>query len=247
MSKIYEALQQAQREQGRVRKLPVVPTPTVPRGSPARNLELSMEKEVISLYQTIDSLLPNLAKKVIQFIGSLEGEGTSTIAREFARVSATTFNDRVLLLDGNRNKPSLHLVFNLRPKYGWEDVLGDGEAIDKAVYQIGDSSLFVCPVSPHSPMSTQSVDTPKLKDLLEGLRQRFDLVLIDSSPANTSPDGIAFCPRVDGVVLILGAEKTRWQVIERVKEQITKNGGNVLGMVFNKRRYYIPDFIYRRL
>ena len=43
------------------------------------------------------------------------------------------------------------------------------------------------------------------------------------------------------------AERTRRQVVENVKNKIARNGGNIIGVVFNKRKYYIPEFIYRRL
>jgi Mrp family chromosome partitioning ATPase len=46
---------------------------------------------------------------------------------------------------------------------------------------------------------------------------------------------------------VLEAEKTRWPVAENTKQMIEKNGGKVLGVVLNKRQFYIPDFIYRRL
>jgi Mrp family chromosome partitioning ATPase len=73
------------------------------------------------------------------------------------------------------------------------------------------------------------------------------LILIDSPPATISSDGLAISKKVDGVVLVLEAENTRWPIVESVKSLIERNGGNLLGMVFNKRRYYIPDSIYRRL
>jgi Mrp family chromosome partitioning ATPase len=52
---------------------------------------------------------------------------------------------------------------------------------------------------------------------------------------------------VDGVVLVVEAEKTRWQVVENLKEKIQNVGGNIIGVVFNKRRFYIPEALYKRL
>jgi Mrp family chromosome partitioning ATPase len=52
---------------------------------------------------------------------------------------------------------------------------------------------------------------------------------------------------VDGVVLVLEAEKTRKPVAENLKNRILQNGGNILGMVFNNRRYHIPESVYKRL
>jgi Mrp family chromosome partitioning ATPase len=79
------------------------------------------------------------------------------------------------------------------------------------------------------------------------LRQRFDLILIDSPPATTSPDGLALSSKVDGIVLVVEAEKTRWPVAESTKNRILSSGGKILGIVLNKRRYHIPDFVYKRL
>jgi len=49
------------------------------------------------------------------------------------------------------------------------------------------------------------------------------------------------------VVLVLAAEETRWPVAERVKDNIERSGGRVLGIALNKRRYHIPAFVYQRL
>ena len=84
-------------------------------------------------------------------------------------------------------------------------------------------------------------------EFLDKLRQRFDLILVDTPAANTSSDGLTVAGQMDGVVLIVEAENTRWQVINAVKDKLTKAGGNVLGMVFNKRRCYLPSFIDKRL
>ena len=61
------------------------------------------------------------------------------------------------------------------------------------------------------------------------------------------PDGPALVSQVDGVILVVEAEKTRWQVALSAKEKIIKSGGTILGTVFNKRKYYIPEYIYKYL
>ncbi len=90
-------------------------------------------------------------------------------------------------------------------------------------------------------------DDPRSKELLDRLRENFNLVIIDSPPIPALPDCLAISSRVDGVVLVVEAETTRWPIVEKVKQRIIKNRGNVLGIVLNKRHYYIPEWIYRRL
>lgn len=84
-------------------------------------------------------------------------------------------------------------------------------------------------------------------NLIDDLRQQFDLIIFDSPSAIGSTDAIALAAASDGVVLVVEAEKTRRQVVQEIKTRMEKAGGNILGVILNKRRNYIPRFIYRRL
>lgn len=254
MSKIYEALEQAQKERKGVEPLTVaeIPVPeaesTYDQESEVYSFELEMEEEMLHLYHTIESLLPDQRKKVIQFIGSGEGEGTSTIAREFARVTIMRLGQSVLLLDADRHNPTQHFFCNVSPEYCLDDIVQAGsEDPDKALYQVGTSSLFVSLISRNSNSGSNIFDSAGVERIWEALKARFDLILIDSPPATMSPDGFGIFKKADGVVIVVEADRTRWPVVESVKEKILQHGGNILGVVLNKRRYHIPDFLYRRL
>ena len=244
MSKIYEALQHAYQEKKGDQKLPEVLLPLNPD---LKALDQEIAEEMLSLYKTIEAILPHLKQKTIQFIGSREGEGTSTIAREFARISATRIGKSVLLLDGDRHQTTQKDYFALKSNYSWLDALIKTDCVDNALYQIGESKLFVSPSCNSSTSTPEMFDSPRFDSFWRTLRDRFDLVLIDSPPLTISPDGLAIAGRVDGVILVLEAEKTRWQTAKNVKDSITRVGGQVLGLVLNKRRYYIPESIYKIL
>jgi len=243
MAKIYEALEQAQRERMRVESPFPVPAPEDPRKRPP---DSAMHQEMALLYQQIDSRLNGSPKKVIQFIAAREGEGTSTIVQEFARTSATILGKSVFLFDAD--------VGNALPfPTGGAGENGDGqdfpdpEPVEGNVPRDEPASTAVCLIPQTACGIRKYFYSPQIDSFWENLRKRFDLVLIDSPPFQSSPDGIAIARRVDGVVIVLEAEKTRWPVAERLKEQILLNGGNILGLVFNKRRYYIPEYVYKRI
>jgi len=248
MSKIYEALQHARKEVEVIQPPQMVPVQQqslnvyTPEGE-----ETGQEKALLSLYQRIDALLAGARQKVVQFIGSRAGEGASTITREFAKICANKLNKSVLIMDADQQNPKQHTLSGFTPEYGWEDVLKNGGDIDKAIYKMKESSLYICPVSPNVVITHHIFDSPKIVDLWSKLKEHFDLVLVDSPPATTSPDGIAISRHVDGVILVLEAEKTRWPVAIKAKETIEQHGGKLLGVVFNKRQFYIPDSIYRKL
>lgn len=263
MTKIYEALERA-KKQARVfdkaREEKAQSEVPAERDLPARKLDaltvlphtpqedLSLEDEMIALYQTIDSLLPSINHKVIQFIGSRQGEGTSTIVREFARAVALKLDKLVLLLDLYRHSPNLRLFFEAETEHcDLGDIIEKNLPIDKALVQVQNSKLYVSPLFQQTTLTPHMLDTPQTNGFWKSLRERFDFILIDSPPAALSADGFAMVRRADGVVLVVEAEKTKWPVAASVKDKIIQHGGNVLGVVFNRRKYYIPGWLYRRI
>jgi protein-tyrosine kinase len=242
VSKIYEALQQAQGDRQ------AVPEPRL--GGPARvgaAAAPGLETEMLGLYRALDNVFPGLHQKVILFLGAKGGEGTSTVVSNLAWVAAERLKRKVVVLDTDTLHPTQHRLLGIIPAVGWDDVLRGVHPAEKAIYQTNRERLWVVPVSPNRAGTVQVIDAPGMEDFLGALRECFDLVLIDCAPATVFPDSIALSRKADGVVLVIEAESTRWPVAETVHQQITNAGGKVVGVVFNKRRYYIPEFVYNRL
>ncbi len=209
--------------------------------------ETDMEPEVIDLYRHIDALLPNTQKMVLQFIGSRAGEGVSTIVREYAAMAETRLGKTVLILDANQNEREQQRFFRTTNSRGWDEAVSESDAMEKSMCRVGDSNLYVSGLSRCSNEITLLFDACQLKNFFTTLKMRFDLVLIDSSPVTTGTDCMALTRCTDGVVLVVEAEKTRKPVAENMVANIRKSGGNLLGMVFNKRRYHIPASVYKLL
>ncbi len=243
MSKIYEALENAHQEK---RGLSGKSPDPLDKKSLSGIENIELEEEMIHLYQTINSLLHKTEKKIVQFIGSRKGEGTSTLVREFAKVCSSKLNISVLLLDANVQSSHTSL-FNIRPESGLAEVVKDQKTVKEIIHQIGESSLHIGQITLNGDYITSIFNSPKLEGVLGELKQKFDLILIDSPSVDESTDIIALSQKVNGVVLVVEAENTRWPVANAVKERIENHGGNILGVILNKRKYYIPDFIYRRL
>jgi Mrp family chromosome partitioning ATPase len=242
MSKILEALDNAQADAraGGVQNEAAPSGPAArPDGAPGaiRFSRVSMEEEMIALRQRLDALLPDQPTRAIAFIGSREGEGTSTVVEEFARHSATRFDQRVLLL-----KMDLH-----GPAEGVPGTGSGGAAADARLRTPGGGMLDIAPLPQVFLSASHATDSQGPAAVWARLRAAYDLILVDAQPATSSPQGLAVSRQVDGVVLVLAAEDTRWPVAGRVKQSLERSGGRVLGVVFNKRQYHIPRCIYQRL
>jgi hypothetical protein len=85
------------------------------------------------------------------------------------------------------------------------------------------------------------------RDCINLLRSEFDYALIDCSSLKESSDLLSVAPFVDGVILVIEANRTRREQIQHAERTIEKAQGKLLGHILNKRTYMIPDWIYRRL
>ncbi len=240
MSKIYEALEQAQKGQANA-------DPGKAARGPACMQVQDIGEEMMALHCNLDTMIPKQGCRAVQFIASSEGEGTSTIAREFAKVAAEKTGDAVLLVDTDNRNPNQHDAFEIRPGNDWLESIRGNIPLEQTMARVGNGKLYVGMISRDGDLSSQLMQSPEFAAFWKSISERFDFILIDSPPLSISADGLLLSKWVDGVVLVVEAEKTRWPVVQTSRDKITGSGGNVLGVVLNKRKYYIPEYIYSRL
>jgi Mrp family chromosome partitioning ATPase len=244
LSSVYEALQRV-RQGGRDRVLPAeraghgveLPPPTRASGPIA--------VELTPLLSAIRPLLHGTKGVVLHFVAAALGEGTSTIAREFALLAGTTGRRRTLLIDGVQRDLTTARFFNCNTSRG----LIDGEWIgyDQSTLQItvpGTSLAVACLIGERG---DGPADAATLSALYQQLRDQFEVIVVDC-PAMESGEYSTLSPdEADGIFLVIRAESTRPAVITHAKALVEQAGGRFLGAVLNARRNYIPGFLYRLL
>jgi len=164
-------------------------------------------------------------------------EGKSTVAAQLANIAAEGL--RVLLIDANG---------------AWSNVR---RAMQEAAYpgmaQLDDTRSDETHqrhnVPPHvlqEALGNGSCEADQRRELLQTLTSKYDLLIADL-PAVNAPGSMEWAPTLDGMLLIVEAERVRWQVAARGVRLLEQAGGRVLGSVINKRRNHIPDWLYWRL
>jgi protein-tyrosine kinase len=204
-----------------------------------------LREEMLLLHQSINVRLPDVRRRVIHFTAAQRGEGTSTIVRAYALALSGTLGQSVLIVDANEESAAQHALLGVKSPDGRGDALAR-DGVGGTIYRTAYSNLSITPFSRRESMVPSVFDEGALTSVFAELRNRFETVLVDSSPV-VRPGALAVSSRADGVVLVLEADRTRWPVAARAKASIERRGGNVLGVVLNKRRYYIPEAIYRWL
>lgn len=195
---------------------------------------------------------PDAKVKTLLFTSPTEGEGASTVLTDFAIFLASQ-GEKVLLVDANFQSPSLHERFHLGSENGLVELLLQKSTLQQVIKETGVSNLSIITIGMADHKPTTVEDEPfnpshvpnALDPYLEKLREEMDWVLFDAPSVNHLDEGLALSGKVDGVVMVVQAEKTRWQVAQNAKQRLEDSGGRILGVVLNKRKFYIPKWLYK--
>lgn len=244
MSKIYEALQQFELEKSGIseRSLPI------PQVSDINNtVSPELTETLVGLYRTIFTVVHGSGGRIVQFVDTRKGAGCTPIIRTFAKVSSSVLKKSVLLLDSDPQQTSDFNFFDQHSRLSWMRGLQKDFGVTESKGLAGKNMLFVSRLSMESGLLPVDSDFKQTESFMEKLKKTFDLVLVDSWSVAKPPRPTLFSPHVDGIVLVVDAGKTRWQIAEKQKREIAAQGGNVLGVILTNRTYPIPESIYRRL
>jgi len=247
MGRTYEALERAEKEYGD--RTPEISE--TPRGKAVRPPRRDSGDVATDCYEDLKTNLlgrhPGEEIKTILFSGTSHGDGCSTTAINFASILAQNCRVNVLLVEANLRTPSLHEVFHVGPEQGLSDLVTNGTQPASCIKKVGPENLYVvtCGTNHSGPVSLFESD--RLGEFLKDMRERFDYIILDGPPVPSFSESRVICTKVDGVILVVHSGKTREQVALRAKKQLEEAGGKVLGVVLNRRKHYIPEWIYRRL
>jgi Mrp family chromosome partitioning ATPase len=220
---------------------------STPRSGDPSFLGLQKRSDIIGAVNPIDTLYGFIRSMlherqtglVLHVVSATHGEGTTTIARALAE-RATTFGHRRVLLIGLNTVPGSN-----ETSAGLLSFIARGESVEGAIYETPGSSLATASLL--GPTEQKTTDTKAVREAYQSCRELYELCIVDCPPI---ADGTYFdlVPEdSDGIIFIVQAEKLRPAVIQRVKDMLEQQGGNILGIVLNQTRHYIPKVIYKLL
>lgn len=190
---------------------------------------------------------PEWDMKMLVFVGATAGCGVSTAAACFAEALASDSKSNVLLIDANLRSEREQAAGFEREEVGtsfWSAISG---AKGPLVPLPGLGNLYVLPRGPAFPRPSLLFQSAAFDEFLRNAKQRFDHVVFDAPPLRGHPESLVLSRWADGVILVVEAERTRKRTALWARQQIETAGGNLLGVVLNKRRFHIPDWLYRML
>lgn len=198
-----------------------------------------------SLYTNIQLALSDVPKPIIAFTSALPKEGVTSILYHLGKLIAR--EKKVLLVDFNILSPGLHKFMQVDNIKGLSDILQGKKSLADCIPEGLYPNMDVLPCGPTGTASFQIMDSSVVRNLLVDMRNSYDVVLVDCPSLRNFPDAAILCAMCDGVVLVVKTRKTKREVIQYSQELLVKAGARELGVVLNRVKYYIPEFIYRRL
>ena len=179
--------------------------------------------------------------KVIAMTSAEPGEGKSTTAGNIAIAFAQS-EKKTIIIDCDLRKPSLHKKFKISNSGGLSDVLIGKGKLDDIVYRFNDK-LDVLPSGKIPPNPSEMLGSKTMERLLEVLKNKYDIVILDTAPLQAVTDAQILSTKVDGIILVVKAEATKRDSVLQAKNLLDKVGANILGTVLNgvensRRKYY---------
>jgi capsular exopolysaccharide synthesis family protein len=180
---------------------------------------------------------------------SVPAEGKSTTAANLAMAMALD-GKRVIIVDADLRRPSLHKLFRLESSPGLTDVLVGTHEVEEVIKSSGVDNVSVISAGSPPPNPAELLGSSKMTDLIEKLKSLADIVLFDSPPALAVADSIVLAGRTDGVLLVIGYGETKKANSRKAVELLSRANARVLGTVLNRiegpssgyyyGKYYVP-------
>lgn len=175
------------------------------------------------------------------------GEGVTTIAAGLAEEAAGCGKRRVLLADFCLNRPGLHRTLDLERSPGVCEVLAGKVEAAQCVQESGAENLFLLSAGELASHPSGTDDATAIAALVQNLKESFDLVVLDLPPVREESSTLRLAGLLDGVILVVEAERVRWEIAHQMQEQLRQTGAKLLGAVLNKCPRHVPDWLYRTL
>ena len=173
------------------------------------------------------------------------GEGVSTVAIELSVAAAAT-GMRVLLVDLNWKRPAIHQAFAVERGPGLSEALANEGREHPAIQASHISNLSLLTIGYYVGDFNLVISLEKMSRLIRSLHE-YELIVFDLCESAEAGPSLSLSSLLEGVLLVVEAERVRWEVALRVKELLIRSGANLLGVVLNKRCQRIPNWLYRSL
>jgi succinoglycan biosynthesis transport protein ExoP len=225
-------------------ELPVlgaVPQASERRGPLASDPLSPVAESIRALRTNVFLMRPDHHFKTLLLTSPASAEGKGFILANLALVLASAGN-RVVVVDADMRRPSLHEFFDQPNVTGLADVLSarevdNGDSLSVPLQDTDFDNLYLLSAGQPPADPATLLTSPRFSALLEFLRGRGDVILIDSPPVLGPPDATVLATLAEGTILVVSAGRTKRELLEQARDRLlAQQGVNLLGLTVNRAK-----------
>jgi capsular exopolysaccharide synthesis family protein len=199
-----------------------------------------------SIRTSLAAQLPGSAARVVAVGSSQPLEGKTTTAVNIAMALAVS-GARVLLIDADMRRPSVHKALRMSNDRGLSQLLAGQARMREVVQRTHDPNLLAITAGRTPANPSELLASDRMRALLSGLETGpFDWIIIDTPPVLAVTDAVILAPLVHAVTFVIGAEMTRWRLAERAVETLLGSNPRQVVAILNKVNFGRNKYYYSR-
>ncbi len=202
------------------------------------NPKSEIAEAIRSIRTNLDFISPESnGKKIISVTSTVGSEGKTFVSVNLGAVIAMS-NQKVILLDLDMRKPKLHIALNEENHFGMSNLLIGKMKLDEVIRPTSQNNLDYISSGPTPPNPSELILLPELDNILAQLREKYDVILMDSPPIGLVTDGIILMKKADIPVYIIRSEYSKKGFLKSIQKLQQQKGIEHLSVIFNglKRR-----------
>ncbi|AGK55931.1 CpsD/CapB family tyrosine-protein kinase [Bacillus sp. 1NLA3E] len=171
------------------------------------------------------------------------GEGKSTTVANLAVVFAQQ-GKRVLLVDADLRKPTVHFTFQISNIYGLTNVLTKLRSLDEAIAATDIENLYVLTSGPIPPNPAELLGSKAMREFITTVEGEYDIILFDTPPVLAVTDSQILANICQGSLLVVSSGRTEIDMVTKAKDLLLSAKGKILGVVLNNKKVENSNYYY---
>ena len=214
-----------------------------------------MENELVTFYSpksavsemfrtlrtNIQFMTTNNNIRLLLITSSMPGEGKSWVTANLA-VAFAQSGKKVLVIDSDMRRGRQASIFKKMSDPGLSNIISelnyDGseytEGIDGVIQETVVKNLFLISAGAVPPNPSELLVSEKTRELIQELKQKFDLIILDGTPCSIVTDSVILSKDADATLIVTAYKKTKAEDLKRIKKEIENVGGKVIGVTLNR-------------
>ena len=211
------------------------------------NAQSIVSEQYRSIRTNIKFSMPDDELKTILFTSAFSGEGKSTSAANIAVVFAQE-GKKVLLVDGDMRRPTMHYTFRTTNITGLSNLLTRQWRVDDVIKKTGVEGLDLITCGQIPPNPAELLGSKSMDLLIKEFKTKYDIIIFDAPPVLSVADAQILTNKCDGTILVINSGATDKESAKKAKEVLQTSKATIIGTLLNnfkleKSHYYSQNYI----